>query len=115
MDSLGIVLKLTERCNINCSYCYYFNGLDQSFKSRPAKISQDTIVSVGNFLKQGAKDLNLKEIVVGFHGGEPLLIKKATFEWICDFLTDLLCPYLTVKFNLRKDSIILQSIAMGCK
>jgi uncharacterized protein len=107
MNSLGIVLKLTERCNINCSYCYYFNGLDKSFKSRPARISKDTIASVGNFLKQGVKDLNLKQIKIGFHGGEPLLIKKPTFEWICEFLTDLLCPYVTVKFNLQTNGMLI--------
>ncbi len=87
---LGIVLKITERCNLDCSYCYYFNGIDQSFKSMPARITKEVIIELGEFLKQGIIDLKLTNIKIGFHGGEPMLLKKNLFDWICEYLTNLL-------------------------
>ena len=43
--ALTVILKLTERCNLNCAYCYYFNGNDHSFKSKPA-VFKKTLLSL---------------------------------------------------------------------
>ena len=37
-----LVVKSTERCNLNCSYCYMYNGGDQSYLSRPPVMSMQT-------------------------------------------------------------------------
>jgi uncharacterized protein len=38
-----IILKTVERCNLNCKYCYFFNGGDESYKKHPAFISKNVI------------------------------------------------------------------------
>ena len=30
-----VILKTAERCNLNCSYCYFFHGGDDSYKKHP--------------------------------------------------------------------------------
>ena len=53
MEALNLVLKLSERCNLNCRYCYYFNGLDQSFRARPAILKDEILEQIIKFLQQG--------------------------------------------------------------
>jgi uncharacterized protein len=104
LNSIELILKLTERCNLNCKYCYYFNGLDQSFKEKPAALKPLVLDKIINFLLRGIKDLNLKKMTIVFHGGEPLLLNKHLFDEYCNKLRNLLIPqlnelYLTVQTN----------------
>lgn len=86
IHKLQVILKTIERCNINCSYCYYFNGGDESYKSRPAVISREVVEQVAAFLAQGAADLKIKVVEVVFHGGEPLMQSHARFDHLCTSL-----------------------------
>ncbi|HEV2739171.1 MAG TPA: hypothetical protein VGU66_11380, partial [Candidatus Elarobacter sp.] len=38
-DFLSVVLKVAERCNLACPYCYFFFGGDDSYLLHPAFIS----------------------------------------------------------------------------
>lgn len=80
MKLLNIVLKTVERCNLNCSYCYFFNSLDQSYLYRPKFISTATIDNIIDFICKGIEDLGLEEIIISFHGGEPLMQPKNDFK-----------------------------------
>lgn len=83
INNLQIILKTAERCNINCSYCYYFHGGDRSFENRPPTITDDVSDSVGKFLVNGALDLGVRNVQVVFHGGEPLMQSKRRFDRLC--------------------------------
>ncbi len=80
---LQVLLKTVERCNINCSYCYYFNGGDNSYEARPPTIQADAIDSTIAFLLQGARDLDIANVEIIFHGGEPLMQSKRSFDDMC--------------------------------
>ena len=54
---LGCVIKIVERCNINCSYCYFFYGGDESYKKHPPFMSREVITSFVSFLINGIKFL----------------------------------------------------------
>lgn len=103
MKTLYIVLKITERCNLNCSYCYYFNGLDKSFKSKPAAITIDVVEQVADFLIQGIKDYSIDSLGITLHGGEPMLLNKQAFSRVCNILETKLKPHL------KKFIILLQT------
>ena len=107
MNELGIVLKITERCNLNCSYCYYFNGVDSSFKSMPPRITQNVVDEICSFLSKGIKDLSLKKIIIGFHGGEPLLLGKKEFVLVCTKFIEELSPLCKLEFNIQTNGTLI--------
>jgi len=107
MEKLSIVLKTVERCNINCKYCYFFNKEDQSYKEHPPIIDKNTLNKLVDFLKEGCHDLNLKKIVIGFHGGEPLIQKKEDFSEMCRFFISELSPYVDISFNVQTNGILI--------
>lgn len=94
MNSLGLVLKLTERCNLNCDYCYYFNGLDQSFKTKPPLLKEEILEQIIIFLKNGIKTAGINKMRITLHGGEPLLMPKQKFKVLCQKLYHNLNPQL---------------------
>ncbi|MDI4654645.1 MULTISPECIES: radical SAM protein [Pseudoalteromonas] len=88
VQSLEIVLKLTERCNIECTYCYYFFGGDESYKTRAPTFSKKNVDHLVSFLERCIAD-GVTNIRVVLHGGEPLLLKKDRFSEICERLTSI--------------------------
>ena len=68
-----ILVKVTARCNLACSYCYFFFSEDQRWRRQPAQIS----TAVLNALADNLSDLSEHQaggFAVVLHGGEPLLL-----------------------------------------
>lgn len=80
---LGIVFKISERCNLKCEYCYFFFSGDETWKKRPPLVTDDTVHGLGRFCSEAARSYDLNEIVITLHGGEPLLMRKSRFDWMC--------------------------------
>lgn len=80
IDTLEVILKITERCNMNCTYCYYFNGRNKDYENKPRYIHEDAIESIINFLRKSIEEYNIKIIQLDLHGGEPMLLKKNKFD-----------------------------------
>jgi len=74
---MEIILKITERCNIACTYCYFFFAGDESYKSHPAYIHDDVVDGLARFLSEGRRSYDLRRVRLILHGGEPLLLKKS--------------------------------------
>jgi uncharacterized protein len=100
-NELIVILKTVERCNINCTYCYYFNGIDQSYKTRPKYLDPNLFNQLALFLKNAVADFGYQSISVGFHGGEPLMQKKDHFDALCTILKNTLQEklLLTIQTN----------------
>jgi uncharacterized protein len=82
--TLEIIVKITERCNINCSYCYMFNLGNQDYEDHDAVMKTDTADALVKFIEKGVANLSTEHLFVVFHGGEPLLMKKDKFAELCD-------------------------------
>ncbi|RTK92139.1 MAG: radical SAM protein [Rickettsiales bacterium] len=107
-NSIEFILKLTERCNLNCSYCYYFNGSDKSFKEKPARLKANIIDGIISFLLQAINELNLDSVGIVFHGGESLLLNKGFFVEYCDKLKKYLEPKLKeLTFSLQTNGMLI--------
>jgi uncharacterized protein len=67
-----VILKVAERCNLNCSYCYMYHGVDQSYRSRPRFMSEEiylrTLLMLRGYCANHDSSMSLS-----FHGGEPTL------------------------------------------
>jgi uncharacterized protein len=84
--TLYVILKTVERCNLNCTYCYFFNQGEESYKKHPAFISEEVINQFVVFLRQAVSDFSFSTIQIAIHGGEPTLQPKAQFDLLCQKL-----------------------------
>ncbi|MFE8006342.1 FxsB family cyclophane-forming radical SAM/SPASM peptide maturase [Streptomyces sp. NPDC057418] len=67
------VLKIANRCNIDCDYCYVFNSKDQAWSSLPARMSLDVVREAARRIAEHVTSHGLPSVHVVLHGGEPLL------------------------------------------
>lgn len=104
---LEVVLKTIERCNINCTYCYFFNGGDDTYKLHPPYITKTTIEKLAKFLYRGVIDLGLETIQIIFHGGEPLMQKKQSFEEMCSHFNTVLSSKVRLSFALQTNGTLI--------
>jgi uncharacterized protein len=75
-----LVVKVTSRCNLNCSYCYMFNGGDVSYLRRPALMSADTVNALLSKVHSHCVRHKIEDFSIVFHGGEPLLAPQSFFR-----------------------------------
>lgn len=101
-----LILKVTSCCNLNCKYCYVFNQGDTSYKQEPTVISTDLITSVVQRIEEHCAKHQLKNFLVIFHGGEPLLASK-------DFFTDFVSiakeslPGVEIRYGIQTNGTLL--------
>jgi uncharacterized protein len=72
-----VLVKLASRCNINCTYCYWFRDAD--VYKKPAVLDVASADAFCARLEEHIVAFALKEFTVVFHGGEPLLFPKRRF------------------------------------
>ncbi|WP_341752208.1 radical SAM protein [Candidatus Tisiphia endosymbiont of Piscicola geometra] len=107
MNKLGIILKIAERCNLNCTYCYFFNGPDDSYKQRPARIKNETIERLVEFLLEGIQELELNALDIAFHGGEPLLYGIKEFDDLCNILITNLSSKIKLRLTIQTNGLLI--------
>lgn len=107
IDSLQVVYKIAERCNINCSYCYYFNMGDESAFSRPARASTEVTDALAHWIAQGCDELKIPHVSISFHGGEPMLLGADAFDDTCDRLRGIIEPTATLSLSMQTNGTLL--------
>lgn len=70
-----IILKVTNRCNLSCLYCYEPSGELNDMPIGIAKISIEKILS----------STKSKKVTIIFHGGEPSLLSDEWFSTIVNY------------------------------
>lgn len=78
------VLKLHSRCNLACSYCYIYEGPDQSWRDKPATMSAATIDLAASRIAEHVDTHRPPWIEVVLHGGEPLLAGLPTLRKVAE-------------------------------
>lgn len=79
-----VLVKLASRCNIACTYCYWFR--DAEVYKKPAVLTVDAEDAFCQRLEEHIVKHELDEFIAIFHGGEPLLFPKHRFKKLCDKL-----------------------------
>lgn len=67
------VLKVHSRCNLACTYCYVYEGPDQSWRERPRAVPAGVVDAAARRIAEHAAAHQLPDVHVNLHGGEPLL------------------------------------------
>jgi uncharacterized protein len=85
-----VVLKVHQRCNLACDYCYVYTMADQSWRDRPAVMGPGTWRAAARRMAEHAAAHGLADMRLILHGGEPLLAGADRLAaLIADFRTAL--------------------------
>ncbi|MFM5893302.1 MAG: radical SAM protein [Novosphingobium sp.] len=107
IESLQVIYKIAERCNINCSYCYYFNMGEETPKSRPAYGSGKVTQDLARWIEQGCTELEIPHTCVSFHGGEPTMIGLKAFDSACQTLRDTIDRSVRLSLTIQTNGVLL--------
>lgn len=108
-----VIVKVVERCNLACSYCYYFEGGDQSYKNKPPIMSLETARELADFLAQGVADLGLRAVAIALHGGEPFLLKPALLDGICTVLRERLEGICELSIDAQTNGTVMNEALLA--
>jgi uncharacterized protein len=104
---LQFLLKTASRCNLNCSYCYVYNKGNDSWRGRPAVMSDVVFESSVDAIRRYCAESQQTSVTVSFHGGEPCLIGPETFARRCSRLHRELGPPMDVRLILQTNGTLL--------
>lgn len=79
VDTAGdllVMVKVAERCNIDCSYCYMYHGVDQGWRRRPKLLHASHLDALTARLAEHRDAFPSARMTLEIHGGEPLLLGK---------------------------------------
>lgn len=96
----SLIVKLTNACNLNCSYCYHRKDKSRDFS---CAMSQETL----EIIIQKLFDHNLEFAEFIWHGGEPLLAGIDTFRFIIEKQRELNVKGLKIKNSVQTNGILL--------
>jgi len=104
---LNFSLKVASRCNINCTYCYVYNGNDTTWKTRPALMSDDVFTVAVQRIRAHCRRSGQRQVEITFHGGEPCLLGAATFDRWCTELRSALADVTDVRLCIQTNATLL--------
>ena len=87
-----VIFRISQRCNLDCKYCYVFKMGDSSWKSRPAITNNKVGYRLGERIREHCQKFNKCQMSIILHGGEPLLIGKRRFNELIRVLRDSANP-----------------------
>lgn len=105
LQSLAVVLKLAEICNLSCSYCYY-NQKDD-WKTRPAFLDEALALKVVEWLSVFLEEHLVDELRIVFHGGEPTLLDAEVAEFLCRLLRQRLSHLTNLHFFIQTNAYFI--------
>lgn len=79
----SLILKLTETCNLDCTYCYMFNSEDKTHTRVPKQMPYPTALQVLKRIEEYLRRHRKASVRLVLHGGEPTL-------WAEDAMTPFL-------------------------
>src|SRR5579871_2780146 len=99
------VLKIHSRCDLACDHCYVYEHADQSWRGRPAVISQETVLRAAERIAEHASEHRLSMVRVILHGGEPLLAGAPRLEAIARVLRRAIEPVCELDLRIHTNGV----------
>jgi uncharacterized protein len=101
-----VILKVAQRCNLDCTYCYVYNRGDESWRTRPAVIGEDVVHTLASRIGEHCERHGLAHFTVELHGGEPLLVGKRRMRTLLDILQKE-CGSVRPRIILQTNGLLL--------
>jgi uncharacterized protein len=103
-----VVLKVTQRCNLDCTYCYVYNRGDESWRTRPSFVSEAVVQRLAARIKEHCRDHGERSFTVEIHGGEPLLMGRDRMQHLIDIIRAGAEP-VRIFFTLQTNGTLLDA------
>ncbi|MDX2936393.1 FxsB family cyclophane-forming radical SAM/SPASM peptide maturase [Streptomyces ipomoeae] len=101
------ILKVANRCNIDCDYCFVFNSKDQAARRLPARMDLAVVRAAARRIGEHASAHRLGAIHVVLHGGEPLLVGVGHMAGLLQAVRDSVPAGTRVLFELQTNGTLL--------
>ncbi|WP_159327201.1 FxsB family cyclophane-forming radical SAM/SPASM peptide maturase [Streptomyces tendae] len=101
------ILKVANRCNIDCDYCFVFNSKDQAARRLPARMDLAVAQAAARRIGEHASAHRLRTIHVVLHGGEPLLVGFGHMSGLLEAVRDAAPVGTRVLFELQTNGTLL--------
>lgn len=105
INAMYWIVKLVERCNLNCSYCYYYTQENSEVYERASLMSEGHLADLLNHVEAALETHPMRRVVFGFHGGEPTLAKPARVREFCRRAREQLGSKVEVAFSLQTNGV----------
>ncbi|MGH8083766.1 MAG: radical SAM protein [Lysobacter sp.] len=105
INALYVIIKLVERCNLNCSYCYYYTPENAEVLERQSLMSEEHLDGLIDYVEAALDQVTMRRVVFGFHGGEPTLAKTPRVREFCSKARERLGPKAEVAFALQTNGV----------
>lgn len=103
------VLKVHGHCNLVCDYCYLYQSGDDSWRTRPRVMSDETVARAAHRIAEHARRFSLDRVRVVLHGGEPLLVGPSRIGRIAAAVTDALLPATEFSLGVQTNGTLLDA------
>ncbi|MEV4704582.1 FxsB family cyclophane-forming radical SAM/SPASM peptide maturase [Actinoplanes sp. NPDC049316] len=100
------VLKVHQRCNLACDYCYVYELADQSWRDRPPSMTPAVWQAAAQRIGDHAARHGLDHVDVVLHGGEPLLAGR---ESLVRLVTDVRAVVPAARFSTQTNGALLDT------
>ncbi|MFE9649397.1 FxsB family cyclophane-forming radical SAM/SPASM peptide maturase [Streptomyces sp. NPDC006365] len=101
------ILKVANRCNIDCDYCFVFNSKDQAARRLPARMDLAVVWAAARRIGEHASAHRLRTIHVVLHGGEPLLVGAGHMAGLLEAVRAAAPAGTRVLFELQTNGTLL--------
>ncbi|GAA0813896.1 FxsB family cyclophane-forming radical SAM/SPASM peptide maturase [Spirilliplanes yamanashiensis] len=108
-----VVLKVHQRCNLACDYCYVYTMADQSWRDRPLVMEPATWRAAAGRMAEHAAAHDLRRMRLILHGGEPLLAGAARLR---DLIADVRAAFTgpcRLDVQVQTNGVLLDDELLG--
>lgn len=102
-----LVLKVHQRCNLACDYCYVYELADQSWRDRPRTMPDEVRDAALTRFADHVRGHGLTSVRIVLHGGEPLLYGTARLAGLVTAARGLFPGDCRVEFGMQTNGVLL--------
>jgi uncharacterized protein len=104
------LFKVHSRCNLSCDYCYVYEMVDQSWRSRPVTMSAEVVEQASTRIAEHAARHGLDEVLVILHGGEPLMAGPEFLVNLTTTVRNAAPSSCTIEFGVQTNAVLLNKL-----
>ena len=107
------VLKIHQRCNLACDYCYVYEHADQSWRERPRSMSRAVWQAALARIAGHVRRHGLGQVRVVLHGGEPLLFGVDALAELAGAVRAAMPASCRVELAMQTNGVLLDERAVA--